>query len=105
MNSDKWKEIKLNIKNTFGIDEEYEEELEPGSADVIEFNGPSGKMKVRFVTKPKMLDKKTSYSNRAGSAVKVDYVFSDTEFVSHMELYMWSDSDDEWKKMEAESIF
>lgn len=105
MNIDRWKEIKINIKNTFDVIEEYEEDLDPGTADVVEFDGPNGKMQIRFVTKPKMLDKKTSYSNRAGSAVKVDYVFSETEFTSHIEAYIWSDSDQEWKKMEAESLF
>ena len=58
----------------------------------------------RIHTMESYYDKKTSYSNRAGSAVKVDYVFSDTEFVAHLEVYMWSDSDDEWKKMELNKV-
>lgn len=105
MNLDKWNEIKKNIQNTFEILDEYEEDLDPGNADVMEFDGPNGKMMVRYITRPKMLDKKTSYSNRAGSAVKVDYVYSDTEFVSHLEVYVWSDGDDDWQKMEANSLF
>ena len=64
-----------------------------------------GKMKVRFVTKPKLLDKKTSYSNRIGSGVKVDYVFSDKESVSHLEVFQWSDESNDYKKIEAENIF
>jgi len=105
MTKEKWKEIKIHINNSFGIIEESKEDLDPGVAEIVEFDGPKGRMLLRFVSKPKVLDKKTSYSNRAGSAVKVDYVFSDTEFSSHLELYLWSEEKDEWSKIDAESIF
>lgn len=105
MTKEKWNEIKIHIKNSFGIEEEYEDDLDPGIAEILEFNGPKGRMMLCHITKPKILDKKTSYSNRAGSAVKVDYVFSDKEFSSYLELYTWSEENDDWEKMEVESIF
>lgn len=74
-------------------------------AEVMEFNSPVGKMKLKYVTRPRLLDKKTGYSNRIGSNVKVDYVYSDTETVSHMEAYQWSDTRADWQKFSAESLF
>lgn len=105
MTEERWLQVKNQIKTSFGIEDEYSEDLDPGYAEVLEFNGPSAKMKVKFVVRPKFLDKKTSYSNRAGSNVKVDYVYSEEEFVSHMEVYNWSEDKDGWIKVEGEALF
>lgn len=105
MTKDRWKEIRVQIESSFGLDDQYEEDLDPGTAEVIEFSGPLGKIMAKFVTRPKMLDKKTSYSNRPGSAIKVDYVFSEDEFVSHLEVYKWNESSDNWEKLESEALF
>ena len=59
MNQERWEEIQKKIKQSFEVSDEYDEDLDPGQAEVLEFDGPAGKMKVRFVTKPKLLDKKT----------------------------------------------
>lgn len=105
MTKERWQEIKLQIKDSFGLDNEYEEALNPGTAEVLEFKGPQGKMKVRFVEKPRVLDKKTAYSNRIGSGVKVDYVYSETDFVSHLEIFVWSEERNDWQKLEVQSLF
>ncbi len=105
MNQERWEEIQKKIKQSFEVSDEYDEDLDPGQAEVLEFDGPAGKMKVRFVTKPKLLDKKTLYSSRIGSGVKVDYVFSDKDFVSHLEVFQWSDESNDYKKIESENIF
>jgi len=105
MTKDRWQEIKTNIRDNFGIDDQYEQDLEPGTAEVIEFDGPQGKMLLSFSTKPKLLDKKTSFSNRAGSDVKVDYVYSDKDTVSYLEAYTWSDDKDDWIKLDSENLF
>ncbi|MBU1203325.1 hypothetical protein KKH39_04775 [Patescibacteria group bacterium] len=105
MTKDRWKELKIQIRQTFGFENEYQEDLAPGTVEVIEFSGPSGKMMVKFVTRPKVLDKKTSYSNRPGSAITVDYVYSEDEFVSHLEIYQWQESSESWDKLNNESLF
>jgi len=105
MTKERWQEIKANIKENFGIEDNYEQDLEPGIAELIEFTGPEGKMLLRFITKPKLLDKKTSFSNRAGSDVKVDYVYSEDETVSYLEVYSWSEDKDDWIKLDAEALF
>lgn len=105
MTTERWQEIKANIKQNFSIEDNYEEDLEPGIAELIEFIGPQGRTLLRFVTKPKLLDKKTSFSNRAGSDVKVDYVYSDEETVSYLEVYNWSEDKDDWIKLDVEASF
>ncbi len=105
MTKDRWQEIKKMVKIKFTVKEDYEEDLDPGTAEVLEFEGPLGLIKAKFVERPKLLDKKTSFSNRIGSDVKVDYVFSETENVSHLELYLWSEIDDDWQKLDANSLF
>lgn len=105
MTRERWQEIKNTIKDNFGIEDEYQEDLDPGTAEAVEFNGPQGHMLARFVTKPKLLDKKTSFTNRAGSDVKVDYVYSDNESASYLEIYTWSEDKDDWVKLDSESLF
>lgn len=105
MTEERFNEIKANIKANFNLQDEYLEELDPGEAQVLEFQSPQGLIKLCFITKPKLLDKKTSYSNRVGSGVKVDYVYSDEESVSYLEAYIFSEADNDWKKIEAETLF
>lgn len=105
MTTDRWKEVKAEIEGNFKIAENYTEDLEPGQAEVIEFLGPAGKMKLKFIVRPKILDKKTSYSNRPGSRMSVDYVFSEDENVSYLEAYNWHEDSQTWQKIESESIF
>ena len=105
MTKERWQEIKKTIKDKFSIKEEYEEDLNPGLAEVLEFEGPLGLVKAKFVERPKLLDKKTNYSNRIGSDVKVDYIYSETENVSHLELFLWSAEEDDWQKLDAHSLF
>lgn len=105
MTTERWQEIKAQIKANFALLDQYEEDLSPGRAEVLEFSGPAGKFKIKCITRPKLLDKKTDYSNRIGSNVRVDYVYSDTETVSHIEAYQWSDARQDWEKFSADAMF
>ena len=105
MTPDRWQEVKQKIESSFTILDSYEEELNPGVAEVIEFNGPIGKLKASFNRQPKVLDKKTLYSHRAGGDVKVDYTYSDSDEVSYLTLYKWNEQRDEWEKMNNDAMF
>jgi len=89
MTIEKWGDIKEKIKSSFEVLDESvikdEERFE--KTEIIEFNGPMGKMKVEWITRPKVLDKKTNYSNRIGSSVSVDYVYSDNEVTHTFKVY------------------
>lgn len=106
MHPDRWQEIKKKIIDSFELfnqftktDEEIRQETE-----TLEFNGPAGKMRVEWITRPKVLDKKTNYSNRIGGSVSVDYVYSADEFTHTFKVYRWDDPADEWQEMDASAF-
>lgn len=102
------------VKDKFTPADLSEEEIEigrdshnnpvKGKVERIEFIGPLGQMKLERTTKPKVLDKKTLYSNRAGSDMRVDYIYSPDEVVQYMKAYKWDENDEEWTEIEAENL-
>lgn len=104
MTKEKWQNILGQVKDSFLILEEGIENLEDEGGVEIEFivfNGPLGKMRLEFITKPVLLDKKTTYSNRIGAETKIDYVYSDSEKTSKMIAYKWDENTSEWVEMES----
>ena len=100
---EKWQETKEKILKNFEVidqlkekDEERQEEKE-----IIEFNGPLGKMRFEWLTRPKVIDKKTSYSRRIGSEVKVAYVYSPDEFIYNLKIYRWDEIVGDWQEVKA----
>ncbi len=105
MMPERWKELKQEVKEKFGLEDEYEEELDHGSQEVVEFLSPLGKIKLCFVKSPKVLDKKTSFSNRIGSSVSVEYVYDPENFVYHLEVFVWSEANNQWEKFVNQDAF
>jgi len=104
MTPDRWKQIKGNIKDNFEVEDEGLTHLDDeGGIDIdfIIFTGPLGRMRLEFVSKPVILDKKTTYTRRIGSETKVDYVYSDEEKSHKLIVYKWSEDEDEWVEAEA----
>lgn len=101
---ERWRDIVGNIKDKFNILEEgtdfYEDE---GGVDVeyIVFSGPMGKIRLEFITRPIVLDKKTNYSNRIGSETAIKYVYSETEKSHQLIAYKWDDGEDDWLEMDG----
>jgi hypothetical protein len=104
MTEEKWQQVKGNIKDSFSVEDEGVEHIDDeGGIDIeyIVFQGPLGRMRLELVTKPVVLDKKTTYSRRIGSETKVDYVYSEEEKSSQMTAYKWDENDQNWVEMEA----
>lgn len=102
MNPEKWEDLKFQIKKQFGIDNEGEETQE-GEKETkwIEFNGATGKMRLEYVTKPRVLDVKTIYSKRAGTSANiVKPVVSEDEKVQYLKVYVWKN--DNWEEIKTE---
>lgn len=114
MTHDKWQNIISMIIDKFPPADLSEEEIEigqdknnnpvKGKLERIEFTGPLGRMKLELITKPRVLDKHTLYSNRAGSDMRVDYIYSPDEVVQYMKAYKWDDDDEVWVEIEAGSF-
>jgi len=102
MNRDKWDDIRNLVERKFDVSDSgsYRLEEEGGmEIDFIEFDGPLGIMRLEYVTKPVILDKKVLFSKRIGSDAKVEYVYGE-EKTSKLEAYKWDGNDDEWIKID-----
>jgi len=107
MTPERWKDIVGNIKDKFSVEETGHEHLEDqGGVDVefIIFQGPLGRMRLEYVVKPVVLDKKTTYSQRIGSETKVTYIYSETEKNYLMNVYKWDEASENWEEIEAKGF-
>ncbi|MFA6254865.1 MAG: hypothetical protein WC675_02375 [Patescibacteria group bacterium] len=104
MTDEKWQNTIAQVKDNFEVidhrTEDLPEEIGPGTAEIIEFKGPLGRMKLERTTKPLVLDKKTIGSRRIGSDTRVEYVYSDTEKVHKFKAYRYDPAGDNWVEME-----
>lgn len=108
MTEEKWLNLVSMIEESFGIDDRQKEELSeeegPGEKEIVEFKGVMGKMKLVRLVRPLILDKKTTYSKRAGSETKVDYIYSDTETVTSLKAYRFDEATDDWQEIDVNAF-
>lgn len=105
MTKERWEDVVGNIKDSFEVEDEGKQhDDERGGSDIefIIFSGPLGRMKLEFVTRPVVLDKKTDYSKRIGSETKVSYIYSATEKNCRLTAYKWDEEREDWVEIEAE---
>ncbi|MEK7557986.1 MAG: hypothetical protein AAB530_02145 [Patescibacteria group bacterium] len=103
---EKWQDIKGKIKDNFPVEDSGQSHLdEAGGIDIdyIVFQGPLGKIKLEYVIKPAILDKKTIYSNRIGSETKVEYVYSENEKSSKLNVFKWDNVINDWQEIDAKN--
>jgi hypothetical protein len=104
MTKNKWLNLLDTIEGKFGVDKDYKEKHEddiPGEKHIVEFGSPMGKIKLEWVEKARLLNEKTSYSNRIGSNVKIDKVYSEDEMVNYMNAFKWDEVTNEWEKIDT----
>lgn len=104
MTEERWEQIKELIKKKFKVISETKSKEEDKEIETIEFLGPLGKMKLEWITKPKVLETRTSQAaKRAGAAAgKIEQVLSDTEKVQFMKVYLWKEED--WVEVSPEKM-
>lgn len=108
MSPDKWQQIKTQIQNTFKEVQFLNEKLEApevGEKEMILFDGPLGEMKLEYLIRPVVLDKRTHGSRRIGSVPEVEYVYSQDEFTHTMRAYKWDESQDDWLEINMKESF
>ena len=101
---EKWQEIVGKIKDSFSVEASEKRHYdEAGGTDVesIIFSGPLGRMKLEFIVKPVVLDRKTRYSNRAGQQTVIEYVYSPEEKSHKLKAYKWDEAAGDWLEMKA----
>lgn len=107
MKPEKWENLIGDIKDKFEVEEHDKKHFdEQGGTDIesIIFKGPLGRMKLEFITKPVVLDKKTSYSQRIGSQVDIEYIYSEDEKTNRLMAYKWNEAQNEWIEIDADSF-
>ncbi len=104
MTPEKWTNTVNNIKDKFPVKNEGELSIdEEGGIEIkfIEFDGPIGRMRLEFVSRPVIIDKKTNFSKRIGSETQVTYVYSNEERSHKLIAYKWNDYENDWEEIEA----
>lgn len=104
MTIEKWQSIIDNIKERFAVEEkgkDHKDEMGGIDIEYIIFKGPLGRMKLEFISKPVVLDKKTTFSKRIGSETKVDYIYSEDEKSCKFVAYKWEETSGDWAEMDA----
>lgn len=114
MTKEKWQNIIGMVDDKFGIDDKKSEEEEIGQdakgkavfeqQEIIEFDGPLGKTRLEFITRPIVLDKKTNFSRRIGSGVEVKYTFSDSETSTKFKAFKWNKDSENWDGIDAKAF-
>ena len=104
MTDEKWDELVGRIKDTFPVDDEYEEPLDegPGTRRVIIFTSPSGKMKLEYVAAPVVIGTHGLGSKRIGSSATVAYEYSETERTNRLAAFRWEG--DTWVEIQADAL-
>lgn len=108
MSPEKWQSIKSQIQDAFKNVEISQEELElpeRGRAEILEFVGPLGQMRVEYWTKPVVLGKNVSGSRRAGSHHEIDYIYSQTETMNLLKAYKYDENNDAWVEIDLKNSF
>jgi len=113
VNPNKWEQLIFLAEENFGIDNQFSEdfvvfenskgEKVMGKKEIVEFEGPLGKMRLEKTTRPRVIDKKVLSSKRIGSKVAVEYIYSDDEPVVELKIYK-KDADGEWEEVRPESM-
>jgi hypothetical protein len=114
MRREKWNDVVGLIKDKFEVfddridKEEIGEDINGDSAfkkrEILEFEGPLGKMKIELIIRPIVVEKKTNFSRRIGSDTAVTYIYSDKEETTKFQVYKWDEDDEIWTEVE-ESMF
>lgn len=106
MTKERWQEIVSQIKDNFNVtlEEEYTGD-NSSQVKAIEFENNLGRLRLEFTVQPKVVDTKTFYSNRIGSDVKTEKIYSPDETSSFLKAFKWSDQSQLWSEIKIEKVF
>lgn len=107
MNQERWENLVNDIKDKFEVEDHGNKHLdEMGGTDIefIVFKGPLGRIKLTYVTKPVVLDKKMNYSQRIGSETSIEYTYSENERTARLIAYKWDDNENDWVEIDADNF-
>lgn len=108
MTQEKWQNILSMIKDKYKVLEHKKEPLtlktglneqqKIGDKEIVVFVSPLGKIKLEYIIKPVVLDKKEYYSKRIGTSSRTQYILSQNEFIRRIEAYQ--ETNGSWEKID-----
>lgn len=96
MTKEQWLQTKEKIDDSFGIEQEGAENEGNVTIEWIIFKNPKGVMKLEWHDEPKKIGEHTLSSKRIGSNVTIEPVYSETERIQRIELFVQDASTGEW---------
>ncbi len=102
MNQAKWSNFIELVKNQFTVIDQgdYQTDIPGETVQFIEWHNGTKDMRAELHLKPKVVDKKTFYSNRIGSTVKEEYVYAPDETVEFTKFFEKNPSSDDWQEVD-----
>jgi len=105
MTYNSWLDLKDKISEKFQI-EDYQkgilEDMPDSHLEILIFKSQNGKIKLEWISKPRVLGEKTLYSNRIGGNVKVDRIYSPDEKVEFLKAYQ--EKDRVWEEINLQNF-
>ena len=111
MTIEQWQKTKELVMDRFPIERSQTEVFELENSDPqatetvesIEFSKDGQRFKLEYVTRPRMIDKKTNYSNRIGGQVQVKIRYDLQDLYGSLHAYRWQD--DDWQELDKNILF
>lgn len=106
MTPERWQEVKEMIQRQYTVEYAETEELEgePGSMEVLEFDGPLGFMRLEYVTQPRRTGRRVHSAGRPGSVSHEEVLYSTTENTQHLQVFAWNDNDERWVEVDQSKM-
>jgi hypothetical protein len=106
MTYERWQALRESLKGKFKVSAEGAEELEPGPGHVefLECATPMGQIRLELEVRPRVLEKKTYYSKRAGSSTTVEYKYDENEHTLTLKAYRLDSGSGEWVEVKPEAF-
>lgn len=103
MTDERWQETVGRIKDTFTVLAHEHESLDPGpgTREYVEFQNPSGKMRIELIVKPRLLDVRGQSSRRTGSQTGIERRYSATEELRSVHAYRWDLHSGDWVSLDG----
>lgn len=105
MNYERWQDITANIKDNFVVSDEGHEDLaDENQREYIEFSLADKKYRLELLIKPKLLEKKTIYSNRSNAQTTEQFIFDPKEKTYVFQAFCEDENSGEWQAVSNEKF-
>ncbi len=106
MTYEKWTSLKGTLQDKFPGTQVGKEPLPDadGTKELVVCHTPIGQVKLEMLIKPRVIGKKTHYTNRFGAATTVEYEYDDNEKSYTFKAYQMSKVNGEWEEIKSDSF-